>query len=250
MNSYIRKQIGFALFTFVVYTLLVGWQVALLLIIGVGFHEYSHLWAAKRMGMKTKGFFLVPFMGGVALVEGKYQRLSQQSFVVLAGPMGGGLLALATAGAYAVTGSTFLAAAATWMCYLNLFNLLPLSFMDGGQLLGTITYSINRTLGMVCLVISTLVAVVALWFFNPIIMGLVILFGGMSVILEIRNWHFFRKGRTYMCDEAYLNPPARLTAGQLALTVFGWFGTAAILFVAYYWLEQVPGSALSTLIHR
>ncbi len=250
MNSYTKKQIGFALFTFTIYTLLVGWQAALLLIVGVGFHEYSHLWAAKRMGMPTKGFFLVPFMGGVALVEGKYQRLSQQAFVVLAGPMGGGLLALITAGAYAVTGITFLAAAATWMCYLNLFNLLPLSFMDGGQLMGTITYSINRTLGMVCHVASTAIAVVALWFFNPVIMVLVLLFGGAGVIMELRNWHYFRTERSYMCDDAYLNPPARLTLGQMALTVAGWIGTAAILFAAYYWLQQVPGSAMSTIFHK
>lgn len=250
MTSYTKKQIGFAAFTFIIYTLLVGWQAALLLIVGVGFHEYSHLWAAKRMGMQTKGFFLLPFMGGVALVEGKYQRLSQQAFVVLAGPMGGGLLALATAGVYAVTGIPFLAAAATWMCYLNLFNLLPLSFMDGGQLMGTITYSINRTLGMVCLVISTAVAVVVLWFFNPFLTGLVLFIGGMSVIMELRNWHYFRTGRTYLCDDSYLNPPARLTTGQLVLTATGWAGTAAVLLAAYYLLQQVPGSAMSTIFHR
>jgi len=250
MNSHLKKQIGFGLFTFAIYTLLVGWQAAIMLLVGVGFHEYSHLLAAKRMGLPTKGFYLLPFIGGVALVSGKYKTFGQQAFVVLAGPVGGGVLALVTAGTYFLTGVPALAAAAAWMCWLNLFNLLPLSFMDGGQLLGTITYSINKTFGMVIRIVSTLIAVVVLWFFNPILSGLVILFGGSGVILELRNWHYYRTERTYMCDEDYLNPPTRLSRGQMALTIGGWAATASILLLASYILQQDPASAISTIIHR
>jgi putative peptide zinc metalloprotease protein len=250
MNSYLKKQISFAAFTFVIYTLLVGWQAAIMLLVGVGFHEYSHLLAAKRMGLPTKGFFLLPFVGGVALVSGEYKTFGQQAFVVLAGPVGGGLLALVTAGVYYLTGIPAFAAAAAWMCWLNLFNLLPLSFMDGGQLLGTITYSINKTLGMVLHVLSTVIAVVVLWFYNPILSGLVLLFGGGGVIIELRNWHHFRTERSYLCDERYLHPPAALSVGQIALTVAGWAGTAGILLLASYLLQQDPSSAISTIIHR
>jgi len=250
MNSYTQKQIIFALFTVVIYTFLVGWQAAIILTVGVGFHEYSHLFAAKRMGLPTKGFFLLPFIGGVALVSGKYKSFGQQAFVVLAGPMGGGLLALVTAVVYYLTDITALAAAATWMCWLNLFNLLPLSFMDGGQLMGTITYSINKTLGMVLYTLSTLVAIVALWFFSPFLFGLVLLFGGGGVLIELKNWHYFRTERTYLCDESYLNPPSRLTRKQAAFTIVGWVGTASILLITYYLLQQDPASSMSTIIHR
>lgn len=250
MNSYTKKQIGFAAFTYVIYTLLVGWKAALLLVVGVGFHEYSHLWAAKRMGMATKGFFLVPFMGGVALVADKYKTYAQQAFVVLAGPVGGGLLALATAGVYVLTGIPFLAAAAVWMCYLNLFNLLPLSFMDGGQLLGTVTYSLNKTFGVVCHVISTLVAVVVIWFFNPVIAVVIALFGGFGVVSEIRNWYNFRQGKTFLCSEEYLNPPTALTRSQMAFTVGGWTLTAATLMGVMMWLSQHPAATMATIFKR
>jgi len=244
-----KKQIGCAIFTFFIYTLLFNWKIALLLTVGVGFHEYSHLWAAKRMGLQTKGFFLVPFLGGVALVSERYRNYAQQAFVVLAGPVGGGLLALTTAALYYVTGWPFLAASAAWMCYLNLFNLLPLSFMDGGQLMGTITYSINRTLGMVCHAISAVIAVFVLWKFNPFLSGLVAIFSGIGVYSELKDWYYFRTGREYLCTENYLYPPARSSRAQMMATVFGWILTAAILgYVSYLFMHQ-PDARLMTLLH-
>lgn len=248
------KQLGFAVFTFIVYAMIVpptpNWAAAALLVVGVGFHEMSHLWAAKRMGLKTKGFYLVPFMGGVAFIGGPYKTYSQQAFVVLLGPVGGGLLALVTAGAYYLTGIPFLAAAGYWMCWLNLFNLLPLSFMDGGQLMGTISYSINRTLGMVLHTISTLVAAVALWFFNPILTALVIFFGGSAVIKEIMNWRAFQTGHTYLCDDAYLNPPAALSKKDMTLTIVGWAATVIILGTVVLCMRHLPEASLSTIIHK
>jgi len=248
MPKYTMKQIGFAIFTFVIYTMLVNWQAALMLTIGVGFHEYSHLWAAKRMGLHTKGFFLVPFMGGVALVDDKYKTYGQQAFVVLAGPVGGGLLAGATAAAYYLTGYPALAAAAAWMCFLNIFNLFPLSFMDGGQLLSTITYSINRTLGVVLYTLSTLVASVVLWHYNAVLAFLVIFLGGLGTWSEIKNWSAWRKGQTYLLSDNWLNPPKALTKGQIALTVAGWLGTIVLLGTLLYFLRSHPEASLTTII--
>jgi Zn-dependent protease len=248
------KQIGSIIVTFLVYAFLVppapNWAAAAMLVVGVGFHEMSHLWAAKHLGLRTKGFYLVPFMGGVAFIEGPYKRYSQQAFVVLLGPVGGGLLALVTAAAYYLTGLPFLAAAASWMCFLNLFNLLPLSFMDGGQLMDTVAYSLNRTLGMVLHVGSTLIAAVVLWHFNPVLTFLVCIFGGSSVLLEIRNWKAFREGKTYLCPDSYLYPPTALSKKQMAMTVAGWLSTVVILGGVYFVLSSVPAANLSTIIHR
>ena len=242
------KQIGFAIMTFAVYMAIINWKVALLLTVGVGFHEYSHLWAAKRLGLATKGFYLVPFMGGVAFITDRYKRYSQQSFVVIMGPVGGGLLALVTAGAWYLTGLPFLAAAASWMCFLNLFNLLPLSFMDGGQLMDTICYSVNRTFGMVLHIISTVVAGVVLWHFNPVIAGLVIFLGGGSLIVEIKNWDNFRKGKTWLCSDAYLNPPAPLSKKEMSLTATSWLVTLLILGATRYYLSAFEEASLSSII--
>jgi len=248
MKDNTLKQIGFAIFTFAVYTALVNWQAALMLTIGVGFHEYSHLWAAKRMGLQTKGFYLVPFMGGVALVADRYRSYSQQAFVVLAGPVGGGLLALLTAGAYYLTNWPVLAAAAAWMCWLNMFNLLPLSFMDGGQLLTTITYSLNRKIGVYIYTASTLIACVVLFYFNWVLAMLVILLGGMSIFSELKNLQAWKQGQTYLLAEHWVNPPKALTKKQMAFTILGWVGALVILGVALVILRSHPESSLTTII--
>jgi putative peptide zinc metalloprotease protein len=243
------KQIGFAIMTFAVYTAIINWKVALLLTVGVGFHEYSHLWAAKRLGLATKGFYLVPFMGGVAFITDRYKRYSQQAFVVIMGPVGGGLLALVTAGAWYLTGLPFLAAAASWMCFLNLFNLLPLSFMDGGQLMDTICYSVNRTFGMVLHIISTVVAGFVLWHFNPVIAGIVIFMGGGSVIAEVREWKNYKDpNKRWLCSDAYLNPPAPLSKKEIALTATSWLVTLVILGCVRYYLSGFEEARLSSII--
>lgn len=241
------KQIGFVVFTFAVYTMLTNWMVGLLLVIGVGFHEYSHLFAARKLGLKTKGFYLVPFMGGVAFVDEKYKSFKQQAIVVIAGPAGGGLLAAITAGIYYITQIQFFGQAAVWMCVLNLFNLLPLSFMDGGQLLGTITYSFNRTLGFVCLVVSTGAAMVILFHMNIILFFLVLLFGTAQVSREYSNWSHFREGKSWLCSDEYLNPPKKLTNPQVVIVMAGWLGLSALLVVLTIYLSMDPNNSMKLL---
>src|SRR5271165_5901690 len=119
--STLEKQIGWAALTFLVYTVLIGWQPALLLIIAIGFHESCHLWAAKKMKLRTRGFYLMPFIGGVAIVNDRYKRLSQQAFVVLMGPVGGGALAAITYVGYVMTHLLWLKSAALMMVIINLF---------------------------------------------------------------------------------------------------------------------------------
>ena len=77
------------IFTFSIYQVLLGWKIALLLVFGIGFHEMCHLWMAKRQGIPTGGFYMIPFLGGVAMIKGRYESLWQQSLVVLAIPLGG-----------------------------------------------------------------------------------------------------------------------------------------------------------------
>lgn len=252
--SITMKQICFAIFTFLVYAFMVpptpNWLTALLLVVGVGFHEYSHLWAAKRIGLRTGGFYLIPFIGGVSFVTSKYYSYSQQAFVAIMGPVGGGLLAIVATALYLFTGLPFMAAAAYWMCFLNLFNLLPLSFLDGGQLLGTITYSIDRTLGMVLNVISTAVAVVFIWFFNPMIAILILWFGGRSTYNDIINWKNYQYGNKHLCDHSYLYPPKKLSIKQIILVLVSWMMLTSLLTITMYFLKALPASSMDTLIHH
>lgn len=217
-----QKQIGSVILTFVVYAFLLSWKSAILMVIGVGFHEYSHLFAARKLGLKTKGFYLMPFLGGVAFINDRYLSLRQNAIVSLAGPLGGGLLALVCAIVYWSSGVQFFGEAAVWMAILNGFNLLPLSFLDGGQVMGTITYSINRTLGFYCLAISTAIAVVLLVYLNPFLAGLIGFLGGLQVYVEYKNLTNYKQGNLSMCTESYLNPPKALSRMEMAVVIWAW----------------------------
>lgn len=151
-------MVGLGVLSFVIYSLFFSWGFAVLLIGSLVFHEYGHLWAAKRVGLQTKGIYLIPFVGGVALSRGKPSSQAAWVFVALAGPAFGLALAFVTAFAYVLTGWTTLAAAAWWMAILNLFNLVPIYPLDGGQVMHCIACSIPRPVGIAICGISVLLA--------------------------------------------------------------------------------------------
>lgn len=184
----IHKQIFSYIITFFVYNLFFSWYLAIILMFSIAWHESGHLWAAKRMGYESKGFFLFPFVGGLAISDGKTERYSQQAFVVLMGPIAGGLLALVTYLAYLGTHISFIGEAAQWMAWINLFNLAPLGFLDGGQILESIVHSINETAGMIVMAISTFISVPVLWLLSPPIAIFIGILGGLKVWNDIRQW--------------------------------------------------------------
>jgi Zn-dependent protease len=250
MSSRTLKQIASYILTIVVYAFFLNWKVGLMLIIGIGFHECSHLYAAHKLGMKTNGFYLVPFVGGAAFIEGPYKSFKDQVIVVLGGPIGGGLLAIVTGVAFYLTKIPILAAAANWMALVNLFNLFPFSFLDGGQLLYCITHSANKTLGFITNLVSNLFACIFLLKMAPLLGMMVVIFGGSSILKEYNNWKNYRNGKTYLCSDEYLNPPTALNKEQVLLTSFVWFITAGTLFTLMNMLMKYPEANFSYLFHK
>ena len=250
--SRLEKQILSVLFTVIVYSIIFNWQLALIICIGIGFHEMSHLWMAQRKGYPTGGFYLIPFVGGMAFVCSWYKSYKDQAMVALAGPIGGGWLAILTAGLYWITGWSWLAATAMWMVYVNLFNLLPMSFMDGGQVMGTLTYSINRTVGMVAHVISSVLATVLityLTFPSPILAVFITYLSAKNVWAEVSNWRNMRDGKLHLVPENYIHPPKKLN-GRQALAVGGvWALSFGLLTALYILLSKTSDSNFLSLFH-
>lgn len=230
--SRLKKQLLFALFSFLFYSVL-GWKVAVLIMGGVAFHECGHIWAAHRMGLKTKGFYLIPLMGGAAIMDDTYKTYWQQSFTVLMGPLWGGALAFGSAFMYWQTGSTVWAGAASWLAWMNMFNLLPLAFLDGGQILDTITYSFSRRVGLICRTVSMAVAVPVVWTFNPIISILIALTGIFSLQSEYKNYNLFLRGKLHLTDDEYKNHPKALNKNQLAITLVVY----VLALTSLFWLS-------------
>lgn len=220
--SLFQKQLLSYIVTIFIYGWFLPWPGVAALTIGVGWHEYGHLWAAKRVGMETKGFFLIPFVGGLALTSGPMEKYSKQAFFVLMGPVAGGLLAVITYAIYIATGSILMGQIAYFMAFLNLFNLLPLSILDGGQLLESILYSINEKLGMIVMAISSIIAI------------FVALFSGVSVAQTYQKWKMIKRGERYLLKQL----PKAMTVKQILLTISCTIVTAAVLSAMLFHLKS------------
>ncbi|MBI1838992.1 MAG: site-2 protease family protein [Candidatus Colwellbacteria bacterium] len=134
------------------YAYLFTWKFAAIIVILIFVHESGHVWAMKKYGLKTKGIYFLPFIGGAAVADEEFPSRKSEAFIGIMGPIWGFALTSLVALLYFATGNPFLAATASWMALINLFNLLPINPLDGGRIMKSIAYSVSSKLGLYFLV--------------------------------------------------------------------------------------------------
>lgn len=122
------------------WSIIFSWQFAVVLIAVISFHEYGHVWAMRRTGMKTKGMYLIPFVGGVAIGD-KAETHWQQVFIAMMGPLFGLGMSLIFYVAFIFTENHFIGLMASISALVNVFNLLPILPLDGGQVVKAMVFS-------------------------------------------------------------------------------------------------------------
>jgi Zn-dependent protease len=183
-------KFGLAGASFLAYTYMFTWKFALIIIVQLFVHESGHIWAMKRCGLKTKGIFFIPFLGGAAIATGEIETRWDGVYIALMGPVFGGALAVVMWGIYVTMGNPMYAAGASWMALINVINLLPIHPLDGGRVMKDVTFSIGSITGLVfmgiTLVLGLIFMVVIHWWLFVILIPLCIL----ETMLE---WARFRK---------------------------------------------------------
>jgi Zn-dependent protease len=116
------------------YALIWGWPFAFGFVLLILVHELGHYVEARRRGFEPALPVFVPFLGAYVAIRGTRMNPWQSAWVALAGPIAGSLGALATWIAADAYDSRFLYALAYTGFLINLFNLLPLGFLDGGHI--------------------------------------------------------------------------------------------------------------------
>ena len=189
-------KMGLAAGSMAAYAYLFTWQFAVIIMVSLFFHELGHIWAMKRCGLKTKGIYFIPFLGAAAVSEEMFKTRRDEVYVAIMGPIWGFALAVGTALVYVFTGNTFFAAAAGWMAMINLFNLLPISPLDGGRIMKSIAFSINSKMGFIFLVIGIIISMILTVWAGMILFVFLLFIGSLELFFEYREYEV-RPSMTY-----------------------------------------------------
>ena len=214
------------------YSWLFSIEFALALVACLVFHEYGHIRAMKYFGMKTKGIYLIPFLGGLALSDEKINTRWQDVVISIMGPFFGLVLSIVFTILYWVTGEMIFAGLAVFNALLNLFNLLPILPLDGGHVLKSITFSMNSWIGLAGSVATAALGIYISYAFGLTLLGFLLIMGMLEVVVEWRTRH-----------HSHLLPLTRY--GQLFS--FAWYLVSIGGLIAIIWYFAGLGDSLLSL---
>lgn len=130
---------GTMLLSMVAYSFIFGWWYAVgfvLLILG---HEMGHYIAAKQRGLNVGAPTFIPFVGAWIQLKDQPMNVETEAYVGIAGPVAGTIAAGCCYYAAEYFDSQLLLALSYSGFMINLFNLIPLSPLDGGRITAIIS---------------------------------------------------------------------------------------------------------------
>jgi Zn-dependent protease len=199
---------GTMLVSIAAYTLLWGLPFAAGFVGLLFVHEIGHAIQLRREGIKASWPMFVPFLGAVISARSLGDNALAEARVGLAGPVLGSIGAAACILIWQATGNVIWEALAFTGFFLNLFNLIPVSPLDGGRAMAAMApWMWLAGLGLM------LVLVLALH--NPFIL-LFLLIGGLD---SWRRWRLLRQGGEQQQAYYRVKPLDRLLVAAVYLSL-------------------------------
>jgi Zn-dependent protease len=124
---------GSMLVSVAAYSLIWGWKFALGFVVLLFVHEMCHVIALRREGVQASAPLFIPFLGALVWAKSLGGNALAEARVGLAGPILGTIGAAACLPVAWLTGADMWTALAFTGFLLNLFNLLPVTPLDGGR---------------------------------------------------------------------------------------------------------------------
>jgi Zn-dependent protease len=124
------------------YAVFFGWKFAVAIVYLIFVHEMGHIIAAKRKGIRTSPAFFIPFVGALISLKEQPRNAATEAYLAYGGPLAGLISFLPAVVLYQVTGEPFWALVIFLGAFLNLFNLLPVSPLDGGRIISVLSTKI------------------------------------------------------------------------------------------------------------
>jgi Zn-dependent protease len=188
-------------------------------------HELGHYVAARQRGLDVGVPTFIPFVGAWIQMKDLPHDAETEAYVGIAGPVAGTAAAVACYFLARYYDSTLLLALAYAGFFLNLFNLIPLSPLDGGRITAILSPRV-WLLGVPILA--------GLFFWRPSPMLVLI-----AIIAAPQVWHAIRFDPAAPENQAYY---AVATEQRVGYGLF-YLGLAAYLAVMTYEVHDMLGSA-------
>ena len=274
-------NVGWAAASAATYSLLFSWKFALALMVQLFIHEYGHVHAMRRTGMRVRGLYFVPLLGAAAVTDDAFSSRRQQVYVALNGPLWGALASLAPAALWWWTGEGQWAAVTAWWALINLFNLLPITPLDGGRVMHAFSASYSSGLGVALSALGLAAAAALATALGFSLLWLVVALGAMELAGEtqaragaralrllpeparfgVPQWLYLRAvlggGSGSPADLHFLRAldrqektarAAPLSGGQLVRWGLAYAGLAAALVLLVWLMRHVPGADLASKV--
>jgi len=220
------------------YSFLFTWEFALMLMYAIGVHEMGHVWAMRRTGMPTSGFYFIPLFGGAAIGDRATSEW-QNVYITAMGPSWGFISALPPAALYLATGDVFWAAGVSFIALINLFNLLPIYPLDGGRLANSMVVSLAPGAQLLYLVLAAALVLALAIYMKIYIVALLFGLGMVEIYFERKQ---LRAGD--LMHKPLLNRDALIVTSV-------WFaGLAGIFLLLIYGTGGIEGADLALRVLR
>ncbi len=122
------------LITLGTYAVMFGWKFAVGLVYLLFVHEMGHIFAAKRIKLPVTPAVFIPFIGAVIGLKEMPKTAKDEGFLAYMGPFFGFLAFLPAIPLYQYTHEPFWALLIILGALINLFNLIPITPLDGGRI--------------------------------------------------------------------------------------------------------------------
>jgi len=130
----VLKTGGTMLLSIGLYAINFGWLFAVGFVLLILVHECGHLIAARAFGLNVGAPVFIPFMGAFIALKDAPKDAWMEAWVGIGGPLLGTVGAAGCELLFSATGNPLFRALAYTGFFLNLFNLAPIGFLDGGRI--------------------------------------------------------------------------------------------------------------------
>ena len=133
------KTLATMLLSIVFYATQWGWPFAVGFVLLIFVHELGHAIVLRREGIPAGPPVFIPFLGAFIAMRGQPRDAYVEAKVAIGGPIAGSLAAWAVLAAGLTFDRPLLLTLGHAGILLNLFNLIPVSPLDGGRIAGALT---------------------------------------------------------------------------------------------------------------